>query len=59
MRFSAGGMQPFGALLGGALATAFGVPATLVVAALGMLLAVLWLYLSPVRNLRDLPPVAA
>ena len=57
MRFIAGGMLPIGALIGGALGTILGVPATLVVAAFGMLLAVLWLYLSPVRTLRALPAI--
>jgi len=59
MRFAAGGMLPIGALIGGALGTILGVPATLVVAAFGMLLAVLWLYLSPVRVLRALPAIDA
>jgi hypothetical protein len=57
MRFIAGGMQPIGALIGGALGTILGLPATLGVAAFGMLLAVLWLYLSPVRTLRALPAI--
>lgn len=54
MRFMAGGMQPIGALLGGALGGLIGVPLTLVVASVGMLLAFLWLLLSPVRALRVL-----
>ena len=57
MRFVAGGMLPIGALIGGALGTILGLPATLVVAAFGMLLAVLWLCLSPVRALRALPAI--
>ena len=57
MRFIAGGMLPIGALIGGALGTMLGLPATLVVAAFGMLLGVLWLYLSPVRTLRALPAI--
>jgi len=57
MRFIAGGMLPIGALIGGALGTMLGLPATLVVAAFGMLLAVLWLYLSRVRTLRALPAI--
>jgi hypothetical protein len=47
-------MQPIGALLGGALGGLIGVPLTLVVASVGMLLAFLWLLLSPVRALRVL-----
>ena len=54
MRFMAGGMQPIGALLGGALGGLIGLPLTLVVASVGMLLAFLWLLLSPVRALRVL-----
>ena len=57
MRFIAGGMLPIGALIGGVLGTILGLPATLVVAEFGMLLAVLWLYLSPVRALRALPAI--
>ena len=55
MRFMAGGMQPIGALLGGALGGLIGLPLTLVVASVGMLFAFLWLLLSPVRTLRALP----
>jgi len=50
-------MLPIGALIGGALGTILGLPATLVVAAFGMLLAVLWLYLSPIRALSTLPAI--
>lgn len=57
MRFIAGGMLPIGALIGGVLGTILGLPATLVVAEFGMLLAVLWLYLSPIRTLRALPAI--
>jgi MFS family permease len=58
MRFMAGGTQPIGALLGGALGGVIGLPLTLVVAAGGMLFALLWLLLSPVRTLRVLPAPA-
>jgi MFS family permease len=57
-RFIVGSALPIGALLGGALGGAIGLPQTLVVAEGGMLLAVLWLYLSPVRRLRALPTMA-
>jgi MFS family permease len=57
-RFIVGSALPIGALLGGALGGAIGLPLTLVVAEGGMLLAVLWLYLSPVRRLRALPTMA-
>jgi hypothetical protein len=54
--------MPIGALVGGALGGAIGLPWTLVVAELGTLLGFVWLLLSPVRALRALPavsPVAA
>lgn len=57
MRFIAGGALPIGALIGGALGGVIGLPLTLVVAEFGMLLAFLWLLLSPVRGLRILPTV--
>lgn len=55
MRVLAGGAMPIGALIGGALGGVIGVPWTLVVAAFGMLLGVLFLALSPVRRLHRLP----
>jgi MFS family permease len=54
-RFVGGGALPIGALIGGALGEVIGLPLTLVVAEFGMLLAFLWLFLSPVRALRELP----
>lgn len=60
-RFITWGVRPFGALLAGCLGTAFGLRATLAVGAGGGLLAVLWLWLSPLPALRELPaqPAAA
>ena len=55
MRFLAGGANPIGALIGGALGGVIGVPLTLVVASFGMLLSFLWLLLSPVRSLSAMP----
>ena len=55
MRFVAGGANPIGALIGGALGGVIGVPLTLVVASFGMLLSFLWLLLSPVRGLSIRP----
>ena len=49
------GVMPLGALAGGALAQRFGVRSTLFLAAFGFLLATLWLFFSPLRNLRELP----
>jgi MFS family permease len=59
IRFVAGGVMPIGALAGGALGGAVGLPLTLVIAELGTLLGVVWLVLSPVRRLRALPHPAA
>jgi MFS family permease len=55
MRFLAGGANPIGAVIGGALGGLIGVPLTLVVASFGMLLGFLWLLLSPVRALYGMP----
>jgi MFS family permease len=55
MRFLAGGANPIGAVIGGALGGLIGVPLTLVVASFGMLLGFLWLLLSPVRRLSAMP----
>lgn len=59
MRFLVGGAMPVGALIGGALGGVIGVPLTLVVAELGILLAVLWLVLSPIRSLSAMPSLEA
>lgn len=48
-RFLTMGTLPLGSLLGGGLASLFGVRATLLVGTIGMLLAVVWLLSSPVR----------
>jgi len=55
MRFVAGGANPIGELIGGALGGVIGVPQTLVAASFGMLLSFLWLVLSPVRRLHAMP----
>jgi MFS family permease len=55
MRFLAGGANPIGSVLGGALGGLIGVPLTLVVASFGMLLGFLWPLLSPVRGLSAMP----
>ena len=52
MEFIGVGTLPLGALIGGILAEALGVWNALLIGALGGLLAVLWLLLSPVRSLR-------
>ena len=49
------GAFPIGSLIGGGLGATIGVPLTLVVATFGLLLAFVWLLLSPVRSLRAMP----
>jgi MFS family permease len=55
MSFISWGLVPLGGLLGGGLGQAIGLRPTLLLAAGGELLALLWLLLSPIRSLRDLP----
>jgi MFS family permease len=56
MRVIGFGIVPLGGLLGGALGETIGPRATLLVAALGEILSVTWLLLSPLRSLRQ-PPI--
>ena len=55
LSFIAAGSVPLGGLLGGGLGEMIGLRPTLVLAALGEMLAVLWLILSPIRSLREQP----
>jgi len=55
MSFLAGGVVPLGGLLGGALGETIGLRPTLFLAALGEILSVLWLLLSPIRLQREQP----
>ncbi|MBO0839461.1 MAG: MFS transporter [Sciscionella sp.] len=55
VRFVVWGTMPVGALLGGALGTWIGVHTTLWVAAIGAALSPLFVTLSPLRTLRDIP----
>lgn len=55
MRFIVWGTIPIGALIGGFLGGTIGLRPTLVVGAIGILLAPLWVYLSPVRSLKEPP----
>jgi MFS family permease len=48
------GTRPFGALLGGALATAIGIREMLLVAAIGAVLSVVWLLASPIVRIHHL-----
>ncbi|MFF2078702.1 MFS transporter [Kitasatospora sp. NPDC058162] len=53
------GMRPIGALVGGGLATVIGLRATLITAAVGGALSLLWLLPSPVLRIRSLASVSA
>jgi len=50
-----GGLAPIGALVGGVLGGVAGTRETLLIAALGCSVSLLWLIFSPLRRLRDLP----
>ncbi|MGH2425657.1 MAG: MFS transporter, partial [bacterium] len=59
MRFLVWGTMPLGGLAGGALGEALGLRGAIGVAAVGGLLAFMWVLFSPVRSLRQIPePVA-
>jgi predicted MFS family arabinose efflux permease len=53
LSFIVGVAMPLGGLLGGFLGEIIGIRPTLLHAALGEILSVLWLVLSPVRSLRE------
>jgi MFS family permease len=55
MQFLTGGIAPLGALLGGWLGEVIGMRPTLLIALAGLLLGILWLIFSPLRQLRDTP----
>jgi predicted MFS family arabinose efflux permease len=55
LRWVSWGTLPLGALVAGALGSALGVHRTLWVAVAGGCLSGLWLFLSPLRGMRDLP----
>ncbi|MFE4450669.1 MFS transporter [Streptomyces sp. NPDC056796] len=50
------GVRPLGAVVGGLLATAFGLRATLLVGAVGGMMSLLWLLASPIPRIRSLAP---
>jgi MFS family permease len=54
-RFLVFGVQPVGAVLGGAMGGSIGLRATLLIGSAVMLTGVLWALRSPVRSLRQLP----
>jgi len=55
MRFIVWGTIPVGAILGGVLGQWLGVRPVIGVAAIGSMLAFLWVILSPVRKIREIP----
>lgn len=55
MRFIVWGAIPIGSIIGGILGGIIGLRPTLVVAAVGMLVAPVWVYFSPVRDLIEQP----
>jgi MFS family permease len=55
MSFLAGAVVPLGGLLGGALGETIGLRPTLLLAAFGEILSVLWLLLSPIRSQHEQP----
>jgi hypothetical protein len=59
MRFLVWGTIPFGAFLGGVLGSAFGVRTTLLIAAIGGCFAVVPVFASPLRRMRELPTYVA
>jgi MFS family permease len=58
MRFLVWGTLPIGSLIGGALGELIGVYPALLFAAVGGLLAVPWVFFSPIRKLESIPPPA-
>jgi MFS family permease len=55
IRFVMWGVTPFGALLGGVLGELIGLRATMLIAAIGVSIATVWIFFSPVRTLREQP----
>jgi predicted MFS family arabinose efflux permease len=59
MRFLVWGTMPLGGLAGGFMGEALGLRAAIAVGAAGSLLAFLWIWLSPVRSLSQIPAPAS
>ena len=55
MRFLVWGTQPIGALVGGLLGEVLGLRPAVLLAAVGGVAAILWIALSPVRRIREIP----
>lgn len=58
-QFMTWGIMPIGALAGGVLATVTSTHAALWIAAVGIAVSILWMLLSPLRLMRDIPAPAA
>ncbi len=58
MKFLIFSMMPLGGLLGGALGGALGLRPAIAITAAGALLPFLWVFLSPLRRLREIPEAA-
>jgi MFS family permease len=58
MRFLVWGTIPLGSLIGGLLGDAIGLRPTIIIGTLLGLSAFLWIFFSPVRRLKDVPPSA-
>ncbi|NGY62952.1 MFS transporter [Lentzea sp. NEAU-D13] len=59
IRWVVWGTTPLGALLGGGLGSWIGIVPTLWVSVLGSVLGMVWLLLSPLRSMRDLPATSS
>ncbi|MGH3628356.1 MAG: MFS transporter, partial [Sciscionella sp.] len=59
VRFVVWGTLPLGGVLGGVLGTWIGIRPTMWIAAIGITVAPLWLYCSPLRRMRELPEPTA
>lgn len=59
IRWVVWGSTPLGALLGGVLASWIGIVATLWISLVGSVLGMVWVLLSPLRTMRDLPTGAS
>ena len=59
VRWIVWGTMPIGAVIGGTLGTAIGIRPTLWIGFVGSWAAGFWVYFSPLRRMRDIPPEAA
>ncbi len=57
IRFMVWGVMPIGSLIGGLIGQGFGVVTALIVGAVGNFFSALWIFFSPLRNMRTMPSV--